>query len=101
MPDPADSDRDAALAAFTRSFDAGRFFEAHELLEAFWVGYRGEDRDFYRGLIQTAVALHHLSLGNTIGASGVAARARANLAAYAPRHGTVDVAAMLARLAAV
>ena len=26
----------------------------HEILEAFWVGYQGHDRDFYRGLIQAA-----------------------------------------------
>ncbi len=100
MTEATDSDRNAALVAFTRAFDAGAFFEAHELLEAFWVTYRGGDRDFYRGLIQTAVALHHLSTGNAIGARGVAARARANLAPYAPRYETVDVSAILARLAA-
>jgi predicted metal-dependent hydrolase len=87
-----------ALAAFIKAFDAGSFFEAHEILEAFWVGYRGDDRDFYRGLIQAAVALHHLSVGNTIGATGVAARARLNLARYAPRHDDLDVDAVLARL---
>lgn len=93
-------DRDRALAAFTSAFDEGRFFEAHEILEAFWVGYRGDDRDFHRGLIQAAVALHHLSAGNTLGAMGVAARAKHNLAPYAPRHDEVDVDAILARLAA-
>jgi hypothetical protein len=100
MPPAPDSVRHAALAAFMKAFDEGAFFEAHEILEAFWVTYRGEDRDFYRGLIQAAVALHHLGTGNTIGAKGVAARARGNLATYAPRHGGVDVNAILAGLAA-
>jgi len=99
MPPSSLPDRNDALASFLKAFDGGAFFEAHEILEAFWVGYRGDDRDFHRGLIQAAVALHHASVGNTIGATGVAARARLNLAPYAPRHDDVDVDAVLARLA--
>jgi predicted metal-dependent hydrolase len=93
-------DRSDAVSEFQQAFAAGSFFEAHEILEAFWVGYRGDDRDFYRGLIQAAVALHHLKTGNPAGASSVAARARANIAPYAPRHGSVDVDAILSKLAA-
>ena len=99
MSSALDSARDAALAAFTRSFDAGAFFEAHEILEAFWVTYQGDDRDFYRGLIQAAVALHHRGTGNAVGAGSVGARARKNLEPYAPRYAAVDVASILARLA--
>jgi predicted metal-dependent hydrolase len=93
-------DSRAALAAFQAAFDSGRFFEAHEILEAFWVSYRGDDRDFYRGLIQAAVALHHSGTGNATGAASVGARARGNLEPYAPRYVAVDVDAILARLAA-
>jgi len=98
MPAPSALDRDAALAAFLAAFDEGAFFDAHEILEAFWVRYSGADRDFYKGLIQAAVALHHASTGNTVGAAGVGARARGHLSPYAPRHQSVDVAAILARL---
>jgi predicted metal-dependent hydrolase len=101
MSTVADSARNAALAAFLTAFDGGAFFEAHEILEAFWVSYRGDDRDFYRGLIQAAVALHHSGTGNTTGAASVGARARANLGPYAPRYLAVDVDAILTRLAAV
>lgn len=90
-----------ALAEFTAAVEAGRYFEAHEILEAFWVGYRGPDRDFYRGLIQAAVALHHAGTGNAAGAASVGARARNNLAPHAPRHEGYDVEAMLARLAGI
>ena len=100
MPAASALDGDAALAAFLKAFGEGAFFDAHEILEAFWVSYTGADRDFYRGLIQAAVALHHSSTGNRVGASGVAARARGHLAPYAPRHRSVDVDAILARLAA-
>lgn len=88
------------VSEFARAFAAGSFFEAHEILERFWIGYRGDDREFYRGLIQAAVALHHLTTGNTAGASSVAARARGKLAPYAPRHGGIDVEAVLNKLAA-
>jgi len=92
------SDHSAALSAFFAALDAGSFFDAHEILEAYWVGYHGADRDFYKGLIQAAVALHHRSKGNAVGASGVAARARSHLTPYAPRYEGVDVSAILARL---
>jgi predicted metal-dependent hydrolase len=95
-----ETERAAAIAAFTKAFEAGSYFEAHEILESFWVAYRGDDREFYRGLIQAAVALHHLRAGNAAGAGSVAARARGNLEPYAPRHGAVDVDAILAKLAA-
>jgi predicted metal-dependent hydrolase len=91
-------ERDAAIAEFEAALGASRFFDAHEILERYWVGYRGPDRDFYRGLIQAAVALHHARSGNPTGATSVAARARANLAPYAPVHAGVDVAAMIERL---
>jgi predicted metal-dependent hydrolase len=88
----------SAMSAFLKAFDEGAFFEAHEILEAFWVSYVGEDRDFYRGLIQAAVAMHHRGTGNLVGAKGVAARARHNLAPFGPRYGGVDVDAILTRL---
>jgi hypothetical protein len=83
-----------------KAYDEGAYFDAHEILEAFWVGYRGDDRDFYRGLIQAAVALHHLGVGNVVGAAGVAARARRHLERYAPRYESIDVDAILAKLSA-
>ena len=98
MAPPSLPDREATLAAFAGAVASGRYFEAHEILEAYWVAYRGPDRDCYRGLVQVAVALHHASRGNAVGARGVAARARANLAPFAPHHAGIDVAAYLLRL---
>jgi len=68
-------------------------------MEAYWIGYRGADRDFFKGLIQAAAALHHASQGNTRGAAAVARRARAYLRPFAPGHAGVDVDALLGRLA--
>jgi predicted metal-dependent hydrolase len=98
MSTPAPPDRESTLAAFEVAIASEKYFEAHEILEAYWVAYRGADRDFYRGLVQAAVALHHAATANAVGARGVAARARANLTPYAPRHDGIDVAAYLDRL---
>jgi hypothetical protein len=84
---------------FLEAIDAGQHFEAHEILEAYWVTYRGEDRDFYKGLIQAAVALHHASQGNRDGAKNVARRATSLLAPFGPSRDGIDVAALIDRLA--
>lgn len=78
-----------------------RFFEAHEILEAYWIHYRGADRDFYKGLIQAAAALHHAARGNAAGAAAIARRARELMAPYGPRHAGFDVGSILARLARI
>src|SRR5690242_10347806 len=49
-------------------FNGGRWFECHETLEDLWVGEEGEMRDFYQGVLQVAVALHHWRNGNFVGA---------------------------------
>jgi predicted metal-dependent hydrolase len=58
----------AALAAAARLFDAGLFFEVHELLESHWTAARGETREALQGLIQIAVGWQHLANGNLAGA---------------------------------
>ncbi len=88
------------VRAFAEAFNAGRYFEAHELLEDFWREHRGPDRAFYQGLIQVAVALHHHERGNAVGAARVASRARRNLAPWLPSHAGFDVARLLADLEA-
>ncbi|MBT1071567.1 DUF309 domain-containing protein [Pelotalea chapellei] len=45
-------------------FNRGEWFECHETLEDLWLGEQGELRDFYQGMLQIAVALHHWRNGN-------------------------------------
>ena len=45
-----------------------QFFRCHEVLESLWLDARGRERDFYKGLIQAAVAFYHWSRGNPTGA---------------------------------
>jgi len=52
-------------------FNAGRYFDAHEVWEEIWLRSGGETKMFYQMLIQTAVALHHYERGNARGARGM------------------------------
>ncbi|MBL0387220.1 DUF309 domain-containing protein [Tumebacillus sp. ITR2] len=69
-----------------------QYFEAHEVLEGYW---HGERIDFYKGLIQVAVALYHLNTGNIAGCRALFTRARELLTPYAPEFRAVDVQRVL------
>ena len=58
---------DTQYRAGIELFNKCEFFEAHDVWEELWSEYRGEDRTFYQGLIQVAVALHHFGNGNIRG----------------------------------
>lgn len=51
-----------------RQFNAAQWYECHETLEELWIGEKGEVRDFFQGVLQIAVALHHWRNGNYGGA---------------------------------
>ena len=98
MTSPIEPASDPRYGAFVEAFNTGRYFEAHEILEEVWLHYSGPDRRFYQGLIQVAVAAHHHTQGNLLGAERVAASARRNLAPWLPRHARVDAERLLDRL---
>lgn len=56
------------LVQAVEEFNRGEWFQCHETLEELWVGEKGELRDFYQGVLQIAVALHHWRNGNFKGA---------------------------------
>ena len=57
-------------------FNAGDFFEAHEIWEDAWNGTSGRRSEFYRGLIQMAVTLEHYRRLNGLGVRKVFASAK-------------------------
>jgi hypothetical protein len=66
-PLPA-AERAAALAAGLEAYEAGDFFEAHELLEPAWMGTDvPADRALLQGLIKLAAAYVHSVRGNPAG----------------------------------
>jgi predicted metal-dependent hydrolase len=81
-------------------FNAGNFFEAHDLWEELWRDTRGEHRLFYQGLIQTAVGFYHLGAGNTRGAQSQMGKALTKLRQYPAGHQGIDTATLIRELAA-
>lgn len=55
-------------------FNEGRYFEAHEELEAAWREERGKVRELYQGILEAAVTYLHIRRGNYPGAIKVYGR---------------------------
>ena len=86
---------DPRLAQAAEHFNAARYDEAHEVLDELWEETSGPDADYYKGLIQAAIALHHHQLSNFEGARRLYSGHRQYLGAYLPRHRGLDVAGFL------
>ncbi|MGD0584582.1 MAG: DUF309 domain-containing protein [Oryzomonas sp.] len=78
-----------------RQFNTGDWFECHETLEDLWVGEEGEVREFYQGVLQVAVALHHWKNGNFGGAISLLKGGVAYLSRVSAVCQWVDVAAFI------
>ena len=75
----AEPSLEEALAAGAALFDAGLYFEVHELLEPHWTRAAGAERQALQGLIQIAVAFQHLANGNVEGARSLLVEGSAHL----------------------
>ena len=73
-------------------FNAGLYFEAHELLETTWRAVAGPERDFYHGIVQAAAAFYHFEKRNMHGARTLLAKSIRRLAPYPSSYLGVDVA---------
>ena len=76
---PPDADLHQVLQAAASLFDAGLYFEVHEVLEPHWVIASGETREALQGLIQVAVAWQHLANTNVAGARSLFVEGSARL----------------------
>ena len=83
-----------------RLFNQGRFFDAHELLEDVWRGSSQEEKKFFQGLVQIAVAFHHHSTGNVAGMRSVLRRALTNLSAAPNDFAGIDLKSLRRSLSA-
>ncbi len=81
-----------------RHFNAREFYDAHEVWEDAWRESHGLEKRFLQGLIQTAVAFHHHSTGNVVGARSLMERAHKNLAACPTSFGGIGVSSLLESL---
>ncbi len=88
------------LAEAAILFDAGLYFEVHELLEGHWRNTAGPQRRLLQGLIQIAVAFHHYERANTRGASRLLREGLEKVAAPSPEGMNLDLRDFRASVAA-
>ena len=82
-------------------FNRACFFDAHEVLEDIWRSLPRErpSRRHLQGMVQLAVAFHHESKGNLVGARSVLHRALRNLSGADTSFPDLDLARLRADLA--
>lgn len=95
------SEIDALFRRGLTLFNAGRFYDAHEVLEDAW---RETPRGCLRrrhlqGMVQLAVAFHHQSRENFVGARSVLERGLRNIAGGEESFADLDLDRLRAELA--
>ncbi|OJT17875.1 hypothetical protein BO221_43540 [Archangium sp. Cb G35] len=90
---------DTCLAEGVTLFDAGRFFEAHEVWEEAWQHEHGPRRLLLQGLILVAAGWLKRDAGNARGAWTLFSRALERLEALPPACEGVDVGGLRPQIA--
>lgn len=97
---PQPSARETALRKAALLFNHHLFFEVHEILEAQWRIEHDPPRLFLQGLIQVAVAFHHLERRNFRGAVSLLHDGLEKIIPYQPAFLGVELQKFVARLIA-
>lgn len=84
-----------------RLFNAGEFYQQHDLFEALWRDEPRPIRSLYQGILQIGVGYFQITRGNTRGGLKMIARGQRWLAALPDHCRGVDVAALRADAARV
>ena len=77
-------------------FNAGQFFDCHEVWEEVWKRSSGAEKLFYQGMIQAAVAILHAQRGNPRGARSTWDKARTKLEPLPAEHMGIALAELRA-----
>jgi hypothetical protein len=83
VPDDLALSPEQTLAEAQRLLNAGRAFQAHEVLESTWKAAPEAERELWRGLAQLAVGITHAQRGNAVGAVQLLRRATQRINGYA------------------
>lgn len=71
-------------------FNAGEYYECHEVWEELWTATKGGERLFLQALIHFAVSLYHFQQANPVGAERQLSKALKKLAGYLPVFRGID-----------
>lgn len=78
-------------------FNQGEFYACHDTLEALWMEAAEPLRTFYQGILQLAVACHHLGNHNWRGAVILLGEGVSRLRHYQPSYAGIDVSQLVAQ----
>ena len=78
-----------------QQFNQKQFYQCHDTLEAIWIEAPEMDKRFYQGILQVAVACHHLSNLNIRGAIILLGEGIRRLNDYQPDYYGIDVDRLL------
>jgi len=84
-----------SFAQGIEQFNQRQFYECHDTLEAIWIEAIELDKRFYQGILQVAVACHHLSELNLRGAVILLGEGIRRLSDYQPDYQDIDVTQLL------
>lgn len=76
-------------------FNAGEYYEAHEVIEHEWHAERGPIRVLYQGILQIGVGLHHTRSGNHRGAELLLRDGIAKVSQFLPECQGVDTSNLI------
>ncbi|HEY9690142.1 MAG TPA: DUF309 domain-containing protein [Coleofasciculaceae cyanobacterium] len=104
MPDNHSPDMNSPNMPFWQGieqFNGGEFYACHDTIEALWMVANEPDRTFYQGILQVAVALHHLSNLNWRGAAILLGEGLNRLTKYDDHYSGIDVDRFITQVADV
>jgi uncharacterized protein len=77
---------ESELSKAIEQFNSQEFYACHDTLEALWVAAPVPEKKFYQGILQIAVACHHLGNANWRGATIMLGEGRFRLRDYEPTY---------------
>ncbi len=80
-------------------FNSGEFYPCHDTLEALWLEALEPQKTFYQGILQIAVACHHLGDRNWRGTVILLGEGTNRLRRYEPSFAGIDVEELRDRVA--
>lgn len=87
-----DDQPSAAFLEGVALFNAGEFYQQHDVFEALWMADQRPIRDLYQGVLQIGVAFYQIEEGNQRGAVKMLRRGLLRLRTLPPVCQTLDVA---------
>ena len=93
--DPCSEPLPEGVVRGIEEFNAGKYFEQHEMLELVWRAELRPIRDLYRGVLQIGVGCLQVERGNAIGAIKMIDRAEKWLQPFRPACQGIDVDQLL------